>query len=320
MPGPTIVCVSANPAMDRRLRMESLAVGEINRATSAQGLAGGKAAHVAMATLAFGANPAWLGFLGGVIGQECARQMEALGIRVVAIPTKSGTRVNLEMIDGAGRVTEILEPGAGPTAEERDEFLQKCVRGLREDWKQNAVLVISGSLPAGLGPDFYVELIEAARTAGAKVFVDTSGEALRASANAHPDFVKVNRAEAATLVGRQLATIEEVARAAGEIVERGVQSVAITLGREGLIWMERKAGPVWKARPPHMDVISAVGSGDATLGGLAHAAVEGIAGEEAVRLAAACGAANCVADAPGRIELATVRALLTQIEVQRLTF
>jgi hypothetical protein len=34
MPGPTIVCVSANPAMDRRLRMESLAVGEINRATS----------------------------------------------------------------------------------------------------------------------------------------------------------------------------------------------------------------------------------------------------------------------------------------------
>jgi 1-phosphofructokinase family hexose kinase len=319
MPGPTIVCVSANPAMDRRLRMESLAVGEINRATSAKGLAGGKAAHVAMATLALESNPVWVGFLGGAIGQECARQMETLGIRVVAIPTQAATRVNLEIIDAAGRVTEILEPGAEPTAQERENFLQACARGLQDEWK-NAVLVISGSLPRGLGPDFYVALIAAVRTGGARVFVDTSGEALRASANARPDFVKVNRAEAETLVGRSLATIEEVARAAREIVERGVESCAITLGREGLLWMERKGGPVWKATPPHMDVISAVGSGDATLGGFAYSAAQGIVEEEALRLAAACGAANCVGSAPGRIELATVRALLPQIEVQRLTF
>ena len=319
MPGPTIVCVSANPAMDRRLRVPSLAVGEINRAHSAQGFAGGKAAHVAMATRALEANPVWVGFLGGAIGQECARQMEALGIRVVAIPTQAATRVNLEIIDATGRVTEILEPGAEPTAQERDNFLQTCTAGLRDEWK-NAVLVISGSLPAGVGPDFYISLIRAAQAASARVFVDTSGEALRASSKGCPDFVKVNRAEAETLAGRTLATIQEIARAAGEIVESGVGSAAITLGREGLIWVERKGGPVWKARPPHMNAISAVGSGDATLGGFAFAAVQGIAGEEALRLAAACGAANCVAAAPGRTELATVRALIPQIEVQRLSF
>jgi 1-phosphofructokinase family hexose kinase len=319
MPGPTIVCLSANPAMDRRLHMESLAVGEINRATSAQGLAGGKAAHVAMATLALGAHPVWVGFLGGTIGQECARQMESSGIQVVAIPTHCGTRVNLEIIDAAGRVTEILEPGAEPAAHEREEFLQRCAQGLRDDWN-NAVLVISGSLPADLGADFYVSLIEAARTAGARVFVDTSGEALRVSANAHPNFVKVNRSEVETLVGRTLATTQEIADAAKEIVKLGAGSTAITLGREGLIWVERESGPVWKARPPHMDVISAVGSGDATLGGFAYAAVQGISGEDALRLATACGAANCVAAAPGRIELVTVRALMPQIEIQRLSF
>jgi 1-phosphofructokinase len=316
MPGP-IVCVSANPAMDRRLRMDSLVVGEINRAHGALGLAGGKAAHVAMATLALEANPVWVGFLGGAIGQECARQMEALGIRVLAIPTQAATRVNLEIIDATGRVTEILEPGAQPTAQERDNFLQTCTAGLRDEWK-NAVLVISGSLPASVAPDFYVALIAAARTAGAKVFVDTSGEALRA--NARPAFVKVNRAEAETLLRRPLATIDEIARAAREVVERGSGSAAITLGREGLLWLERKDGPVWKAKPPHMNVISAVGSGDATLAGFAYSATQGIAGEEALRLAAACGAANCVGSAPGRIELAAVRALLPQIEIQRLPF
>ena len=149
--------------------------------------------------------------------------------------------------------------------------------------------------------------------------MDTSGEALRAGSQAHPDFVKVNRAEGETLLGRPLGTIEEIANAAREIVARGGESAAITLGREGLVWKERKDGPVWKATPPHMNVISAVGSGDATLGGFAYCATQGIAGEEALRLAAACGAANCVASAPGRIELATVRALMPQIEIQRLT-
>jgi 1-phosphofructokinase family hexose kinase len=180
--------------------------------------------------------------------------------------------------------------------------------------------VISGSLPAGLGPDFYVSLIEGAHAAGAKVFVDTSGEALRASANARPDFVKMNRAEAEALVGRPLATIKELAHAAAQIVERGVGSAAITLGRDGLIWLERKNGMVWKAVPPRMIAISAVGSGDATLAGFAYAATHGVAGEEALRLAAACGAANCVAPAPGRIELATVRALLPQIEIEQIHF
>ncbi len=80
MPGPTIVCVSANPAMDRRLRVTSLTVGAINRAAIAQGFAGGKAAHVAMAARALQAQPVWVGFLGGAIGQECARQMKCLGI------------------------------------------------------------------------------------------------------------------------------------------------------------------------------------------------------------------------------------------------
>ncbi|MFZ1972994.1 MAG: 1-phosphofructokinase family hexose kinase [Candidatus Acidiferrales bacterium] len=315
---PTIVCVSANPAMDRRLRVDSLTAGEVNRAKSAQGFAGGKAAHVAMATRALGAPAAWVGFLGGAIGQECARQLESLGIQVAAIPTAASTRVNLEIIDESGRVTEVLEPGPAPSVEESDEFLRASVRGIREKWKP-AVLAISGSLPAGLGADFYVALIEAARAANTKVFADTSGEALRESVNARPDFVKVNRTEAEALVGRPLATVHDVVHAAREIVDGGVGSAAITLGREGLIWLERKDGPLWQARPPQMKAISPVGSGDATLAGFAHAAARGLGGEEALRLAAACGAANCVAPAPGRIELATVQALAPQIEIQQLS-
>ena len=316
MPDPMIVCASANPAMDRRLRVARLGIGEINRADSAEGFAGGKAAHVAMAARAMAGKAAWIGFLGGAIGQECARQLENLGIQVVAIRTAASTRVNLEIIDASGKITEILEPGSKLAVGEKAEFLRVCAQRIREEWK-DAVLVISGSLPAGVDAEFYASLIETARAAGARIFVDTSGEALRGSIEARPDFVKTNRAEAEALFGRRLGTIHEIARAAKEIIQRGARSAAITMGREGFIWIEHENGPAWMARPPRVKVISTVGCGDATLGGFACAAVKGIVGEPALRLAAACGAANCQAAAPGRIERAVVESLLPQIEVQR---
>jgi 1-phosphofructokinase family hexose kinase len=317
MSGPTIICASANPAMDRRLRVPRLTPGEINRAASAQGFAGGKAAHVAMAARAIAGHAVWIGFLGGPVGQECGRQMENLGIQVVAIPTRAETRVNLEIIDDSGAVTEVLEPGTAPTASERDDFWREFVLRMKEE-PARSVAAISGSLPPGLEPDFYISLIQAARAAQARVFVDTSGEALQASARAVPDFLKTNRAEAEGLLKRPLKTLGEVVNGAREMIRGGAKSSAITLGREGLVWIETENGPVWVARPPHVNVISPVGSGDATLGGFACAAIQGLAGEAALRLAAACGVANLGAPAPGRIDRAAVESLIARIEVEKL--
>jgi 1-phosphofructokinase family hexose kinase len=299
--------------------MSSLGAGEINRAKSAEGFAGGKAAHVAMAARAMGSNVVWTGFLGGAVGEECARQLKDLDIQVVSISTASSTRVNLEIIEDSGRVTEILEPGAGPTTGERDEFLRLCAEGTQGSWK-GGLLVISGSLPSGVGPEFYVSLIEGARKAGAKVFLDTSGEALRGSLKSEPGLVKPNRTEAETIVNRPLRTDRDAVSAAREIIGCGAASAAITLGRDGIIWVERKDGSAWLARPPAMNVISTVGCGDATLAGFALAASQDMSAEETVRLAGACGAANSVAFAPGRIEKVKVLELLPKIEVRKLNF
>jgi len=314
---PVILCVSANPGMDRRLRMKSLTVGGINRASTAEGFAGGKAAHVAMAAQALTTKAVWIAFLGGAIGEECARQMESLGVRVVSVPTAAHTRVNLEIIEESGEITEILEPGGEPAPGESHDFVQSCYKEI-ETAGSRALLAISGRLPSGVAPSLYASLIEAARAGGVKSFVDTSGEALRVSLEAKPRFVKTNRQEAEELIGKPLQTIQEAVSAVQEIILRGAASAAITLGSAGLIWVESKNGPVWKAQPPRVKVISTVGCGDATLAGFAHAWTQGFNGEQSIRLAAACGVANCSALAPGRIDLSTVRSLLPQIEVQQL--
>ncbi len=59
-----IVCVSINPALDRRLVLSTLKLGAVNRAHSAEGTPGGKAAHVALAARSLGARVRFVGFLG----------------------------------------------------------------------------------------------------------------------------------------------------------------------------------------------------------------------------------------------------------------
>jgi 1-phosphofructokinase family hexose kinase len=314
MTHPPIVCVSANPALDRRLRFASLAMGKVNRANSVEGFPGGKAAHVATAAHALGARTLWLGFLGGAVGEEYVAKFSELKIDLIRVRTKTPTRMNLELIEESARITEVLEPGAPLVPGELRAMLRTFTVALRRKWRR-ALVVISGSLPRGVPAGFYGSLIAAAGSAGSRVFLDTSGEALRATLASHPAFVKPNREEAEAILGRKLKNHSAIVGAARELIARGAQSAAISLGAEGLIWYERKNGPVWFARPPHLKPVSTVGCGDATVAGFALAAVKGIGGEAAIRLAAACGTANCLAIAPGRISSKNVKSLMPQIKV-----
>jgi 1-phosphofructokinase family hexose kinase len=313
---PTIVCISANPALDRRVRLGTLKLGEVNRAASTVMMPGGKSAHVAMTAVALGACAAWVGFSGGSTGDENEAGLTRLGIEVRPVRVMGATRVNIEAIEEDGRITEILEPGPTISAAERGAMLRECERGFAKDWK-SAVTVISGSLPQGIETGFYSEIIRMARAAGLRIFLDASGAALRDAIAAGPDFVKPNASEAAALLGAGVDGEEGAARAAKALIEGGARAAAVTRGADGLVWASGKGGGVWVARPPKLKVVSTVGSGDATMGGFAFAAATGVTDEEAVRLAAACGAANTQANLSGQISLGDVEKFLPLIEVRR---
>jgi 1-phosphofructokinase family hexose kinase len=315
-----IICVSANPAIDRRLRMERLTVGAVNRAYSAEAAPGGKAAHVATAARALGGESLWVGFLGGATGEECERGLTALDIQVNAVRVSGATRVNLEIIDDAGVVTEALEPGAAVTAEEISRMFCVC-RELFARHKEKAVVVMSGSLPPGAPDDFYATLIRAARASGCRAFLDASGRPLLAALEAAPDLVKSNREEAAWATKLDVTGVAPAADAARRMIERGARSAAVSLGAGGLVWLRGKEAAPLFAPPLKVDARSAVGCGDATIAGFAVAAIRGLGAEDTLRLATACGAANCMAPLPGRIRASEVdRLALTApiIEYDRL--
>ena len=67
-----------------------------------------------------------------------------------------------------------------------------------------------------------------------------------------------------------------------------------------------------------IDPRSTVGSGDSALAGIAQAIRSGASPDEALRLGAACAAANCLADSPGGARLEDIRRFQKEIPVQTL--
>ncbi|HEY0380210.1 MAG TPA: 1-phosphofructokinase family hexose kinase [Pyrinomonadaceae bacterium] len=312
-----LICVSPNPAIDRRLRLESIAVGGVNRALSAQPFPGGKAAHVAMAARALGEEVMWIGFLGGAAGEECESGLSDLGIPVTIVRTRAETRANLELIADDGTVTEILEPGGEVTEGEVERLMGACAEIFAEGGA-GAQVALSGSLPPGVPVDFYAELIHLAHAYGCRALLDTSGPALRHGLAAAPDLVKPNREEAAWFSGLPVRDAGAAAEVAQRMLEAGARSVCVSLGADGMVWQDRETCAPLVSQPPQVAGRSTVGCGDAALAGFAVAHARGLCDEEMVGLAVACGSANCLAPAPGLIDPREVERIARQVSVQPL--
>jgi 1-phosphofructokinase family hexose kinase len=308
---PKILCVSANPAIDRRIYLDSLRLGEVNRGLKAEPSAGGKAAHVAFVAQSLGAKVRWLAFLGGVEGENCRAGVAARGVTPVVVRIATPTRTNMELIDSvSGKITEILEPGPSITSDEKDRFLEEY----RAQLHDQPVVVLSGSLPTGVESSFYADLINAAKDADCRVFLDTSGEPLSKGIEAAPHLIKPNLKEASTLLGRPITSVEDAILAGRELHSRGAETVIVSLGALGAVAVNDQFALHGTA--PYVNPVSTVGSGDSFLAGWTVAATQGMITSDCLRNAIACGTANCLAQSPGIFPIAWVTQFLPQVVIR----
>ena len=311
------LCVSPNPAIDKRLALPSLVSGRIIRACSTRSFPGGKSTHVAMVLRTLGEAPQWIGPCGGATGAELVAGLSALGIQAHPCPTRQQTRTNLEILEDNGTVTEILEPGSALSPTELATFENAC-KSLFAQGGEQATVIFSGSLPVGVAPDLYARLIALAQEFGCRTFLDTSGEPLRRAFAARPHFVKPNRDEAAALIGKAIDSVSTAAKALRKLLSLGAHSAALSLGADGLLYCSAENAPVLFAPALPLHPRSTVGCGDAALAGFSHAMASNSSPEDTLCLAAACAAANCLSDSPGAAKLEDIRRFQSQIRVQTL--
>ncbi|MGV4888787.1 1-phosphofructokinase [Streptomyces viridosporus] len=297
-----ILTVTPNPSLDRTYEVPSLDRGEVVRATGERVDPGGKGVNVSRAVTAAGRRTVAVLPLGGAPGALVAELLDAQGIEVAPVPIAGATRSNIALTEADGVLTKINAPGPHLTAAEQELLLETVRHQSRDaDW-----IACCGSLPRGLAPSWYAELVARAHATGVRIALDTSGPALLAALRERPDVVKPNAAELAGAVGRPLSTVGDAVKAAEELRAMGAVAVLASLGADGQLLVNEDGAWFGTAR---VDTVrSNVGAGDSSLAGFL---VAGGRGPEALGSAVAHGAAavqlpGSLMPAPGDLDPAAV--------------
>ncbi|MFI2348419.1 1-phosphofructokinase [Streptomyces sp. NPDC019443] len=289
-----ILTVTPNPSLDRTYEVPALDRGEVLRATAERMDPGGKGVNVSRAVAAAGHRTVAVMPLGGAPGALVVELLTGQGIEVAPVAVAGATRSNIALAEPDGTLTKINAPGPELSAAEAESLLSAvssvsaafAASEHSEHSASVAWIACCGSLPRGLAPEWYAELVARAHAAGARVALDTSGPSLLAALRSRPDIVKPNADELAQAVGRPLATVGDAVKAAEEVRGLGAGAVLASLGADGQLLVS-SAG-IFYGHAPVTAVRSNVGAGDASLAGFLAAGGEG---PDALSAAVAHGAA-----------------------------
>ena len=286
-----IYTVTLNPALDRAVVVERLLEDDTTRVLSETNYAAGKGIDVSRVITELGGRSIAMGFVGGYDGLQLEGLLINAGVMTDFTRISGETRTNLILKEKeTGRQFVISASGPEIRASEVGEIYQHILHIKDMDY-----LVLSGSLPRGVTPNLYGQLILAGRNKGAFVMLDCDGRALHESMTYQPDCIKPNRFELSRLVGKELETESEIVNACEEIHAKGIPCVLVSRGKEGMI-LSTKEQKIKAAAPPVV-VESTVGAGDSAVAGFVLAHAQGKVLAECLRLA--CAAGTATAQTPG---------------------
>ena len=322
-----IAALAPNPSIDRFfLVADQVRVGAIHRPSELIAVAGGKGLNVARAASALGGDVRAIALLAGHAGRWIADELLDNAIRADVVWTTGETRSSLTAADPeSGRPTEFYERGESTDPAAWERFAERVSALSGASWAS-----ISGSLPQGIPAKASADLVERARSTGARVAVDQAGAVLSAALNAAPDLVKVNRVEARELSGQEepraaALALHERLTARRDALGLDAPATVVTAGEDGA-YLIAPDGRLFRGS---LDVRGPFpnGSGDSFLGGLL-VALDGGADalldaserwQAALPLALGAATANAERAGAGRLDPRRARTLAAQASVQLLS-
>jgi 1-phosphofructokinase family hexose kinase len=311
-----IITVTLNAAIDKTLAVPNFRLGRRHRAVEQTSMAGGKGVNVARALKALGQPVIATGVAGGPTGTRIIEQLTEEAILNDFVRIREESRMSTAVVDPtSGEQTEINEKGPEVSQSELELFVDKLLY-----LAQGAALcVFSGSLPRGVAPDLYAQLVEKLHRLDVITVLDSEGEPLRHATRAAPSVVTPNELEAEELVGHEFSDDEDRRTAIREIVEMGAAEAIMTLP-DGCLALAGHNGDqanprrLFRATLEPLEPVSSVGSGDAFLAGYVAARYDRRSEEECLRFGVACGAESTQHFGAGVLDPRAVERLTHEVQ------
>lgn len=284
-----ITVVVLNPAVDKTFFVSNFNAGGHYRIRNENIVksAGGKGINVSRVAAILGEKVTAVGFKAGDTGNWLESQLACTGVGTGFITVEGESRTTINIIDKSSRTeTEVIEKGPKIQGFQLDKFMD----AFKNIIKKTKVLVCTGGLPEGIPDNIYRTLIDLAKPYGIKTILDASNEVLKEGIKAGPDLVKPNLRELSKYTGRELKSMDDILGSCRKIVNEGARIAVASLGKDGALLVT--ADTVLHSKPPKVDAVNAIGSGDSMIAGFAASILRGYPLTEALKLGMACGTAN----------------------------
>lgn len=243
---------------------------------------GGKGANQAAAAARLGASVEMIGRVGAdAFGPTLIANMrqQGVGVEHVGIDERASTGVALIIVDGEGENSIVVVPGANGRVSEGD------LHAAHDLLASASFLVAQLEVPLPV----VRAAIQIARGLDLRVILNAAP-----AQHVDADFVRgvfclvVNEFEAETLAGVAVnEDLESAAEAGRALLDLGVCVAVITLGARGALLVTRERSAHVPAR--RVPVVDTTAAGDAFVGGLTVALLEGLDLVDAVRYATCAG-------------------------------
>lgn len=252
--------VTFNPCIDYVVRVDSLKMGETNRASSEELQFGGKGINVSYILKQLGIESVALGFSAGFVGEALLRHLCEAGLKSDFVRLKKGnTRINVKL--KGENETEINANGPEISDDELTELLLKLDKVTAGD-----TVILSGSVPKGVDTDIYAKIAEIVWNKGADTVVDATGELLLNTLKFRPLLIKPNKSELEALNGKRLESVEQIVEAARDLQKKGAKNVLVSLGSDGAL-LVAETGEILCEKALGGKPVNTVGAGDSMLAG-----------------------------------------------------
>ncbi|MCJ1656946.1 1-phosphofructokinase [Staphylococcus sp. NRL 16/872] len=288
-----IYTVTFNPSIDYIMFTNGFELKGLNRAKKTYKFAGGKGINVSRVLKTLGVQSTALGFAGGFPGDFIANTLEQSDINTDFIKVDDDTRINVKL--KSGDETEINAPGPNVTDEQFQALLTQIKQTTSED-----TVIVAGSVPKSIPSDAYAQIASITQQTGAKLVVDAEKDLVNTVLKYQPLFIKPNKDELEEMFNMTVTSDEDVVKYGREILKEGAQSVIISLGGDGAIYIDDQRSI--KAQNPKGQVVNTVGSGDSTVAGMVAGLETGLSLEDAFQQAVASGTATAFTEDLATIE------------------
>ena len=280
-----IYTLTINPSLDYVMEIEKLRVGEMNRSQNTYLLPGGKGINVSQVLKNLGVENVAILPVAGFTGEKLLKMLYEKGITYDALRLKRGdTRINVKIL---GQVeTELNAGGPDMTEDEKNALISKV-----ESLSDGDYLILSGSVPKGLGEHFYADIMSYLQEKKVRVVLDTIGGNFKNALAQKPFLVKPNKEELESLFNVKADTAEVLLELAEKVQKMGARNVLVSLGKDGAMLLTEE-GVVFRIKAPKGEPFNTIGAGDSMVAGFVAVYTKSMDMEKALKWGIAAGSAS----------------------------